>query len=314
VKPLPAGAPTSFTGGVGTFTISREVSDTRLRQGDVFTMKVTISGTGNLQNIGEPELDLPDGFSLYGDPVMNENLSYSFKGAEGSITFEFNIQASRSGDLTLPKTAFAYFDPKKEKYIETATEPMLLKIQANPNFSALPNAENPIASTLDTWSPMREEIKNSSNNILDFGSPLYWGLLGSPLILGLLFGLWLRNKQENEQVSAVYVQPSRDEILAEFEVLTRTYPERNNAFYAAIRDTLELHICECLHLQAVENITSELIVHQLIKHGATDTQIARYTSVRSACENAQYGLGFAAIDSEQVLMDARIFILELHNA
>jgi hypothetical protein len=52
----------------------------------------------------------------------------------------------------------------------------------------------------------------------------------------------------------------------------------------------------------------------LIKNGATDTQISRYTSVLSSCENAQYGMGFAPIDSEQVLMDARMFILELHNA
>ncbi|MEN9401007.1 MAG: hypothetical protein RL632_2110 [Bacteroidota bacterium] len=314
VKPLPAGAPSSFTGGVGTFTITREVSDTRLRQGDVFTMKVTISGTGNLQNIGEPELDLPDGFSPYGDPVMTEDLTYSFKGAEGSITFEFNIQVNRSGDLTFPKTAFAYFDPKKEKYIETATEPMLLKIQANPNFSALPNAENPMSSTLDTWSPMREEFKGHSSNALDFGSPLYWGLLGSPLFLGLIFGLWMRRKQENEQVPAVYEHPSRDEIIAEFEILARSHPERNNAFYAAIQYTLETHICACLRLHAIENPSNEYIVHQLIKHGATDTQISRYTSLLSSCENAQYGMGFAAIDAEQVLMDARIFILELHNA
>jgi hypothetical protein len=111
----------------------------------------------------------------------------------------------------------------------------------------------------------------------------------------------------------VYERPSRDEILAKFEVLARTHPERNNAFYAAIRDTLESQICECLRLQAAENHTNEFIVHQLIKHGATDTQIARYTSVLSSCENAQYGMGFAAIDAEQVLMDARIFILELHN-
>jgi hypothetical protein len=314
VKPLPAGAPSSFTGGVGTFTISREVSDTRLRQGDVFTMKVTISGTGNLQNVGEPKLNLPNGFSLYGDPVMNEDLSYSFKGAEGSITFEFNIQVSRSGDLTLPETAFAFFDPKKEKYIETSTEPMLLKIQANPNFNNLPNAEDPMSSTLDTWSSMREELKNPSDDAIDFGSPLYWSLLGSPLFLGLIFGLWLRKKQENELVPAVFERPSRNEITAEFELLTRAHPERNNAFYSAVQDTLEKHVYACLRIEAVANPTSEFIVHQLIKNGATDTQISRYTSVLSSCENAQYGMGFAPIDSEQVLMDARMFILELHNA
>jgi hypothetical protein len=112
----------------------------------------------------------------------------------------------------------------------------------------------------------------------------------------------------------VYEHPSRDEIIAEFEILARSHPERNNAFYAAIQYTLETHICACLRLHAIENPSNEYIVHQLIKHGATDTQISRYTALLSSCENAQYGMGFAAIDAEQVLIDARIFILELHNA
>jgi hypothetical protein len=57
-----------------------------------------------------------------------------------------------------------------------------------------------------------------------------------------------------------------------------------------------------------------MIVHQLIKHGASDTQITRYTSLISTCENAQYGMGTAAIDAENLLTEARLFVLELHNA
>ena len=314
VKPLPSGAPTSFTGGVGTFTISREVSDTRMRQGDVFTMKVTIAGTGNLQNIEEPKLDLPDGFVLYGDPVMTEDLSYSFKGAEGSITFEFNIQVNRSGDLTLPQTTFAYFDPIKEKYIESSTEPMILKIQQNPNFQNRSNGEQPLASTLDLWGPMRDEIDAADEKGLGFGSPLYWGLLGSPLFIALLFGLWLRTKDMAPVEPEAPTRLSREEIYVQFEALSRTYSERNANFFSAVQVTVEKEINQFLQLSNTAASTREMIVHQLIKHGATDTQISRYTLLMSTCENAQYGMGIEAIDAEHLLTEARQFVLELHNA
>ena len=313
VKPLPSGAPSSFTGGVGTFTISREVSDTRMRQGDVFTMKVTIAGTGNLQNIGEPKLDLPDGFVLYGDPVMTEYLSYSIKGAEGSITFEFNIQVNRAGDFSLPQTTFAYFDPIKEKYIESSTEPMILKIQQNPNFQNISNGEQPLASTLDLWGPMRDEIDVSNEKGVDFGSPLYWGLIGSPLFIAFLFGLWLRRKD----LSPIQPEPptrlSREEINAQFEQLSSVYSERNANFFSAIQNTVEQEINQRLDLNNTGPYTREMVVHQLIKHGASDVQIARYTTLISTCENAQYGMGINAIDAENLLIEARLFVLELHN-
>ncbi len=314
VKPLPSGAPSSFTGAVGSFTISREVSGSRMRQGDVFTMKVRISGTGNLQNIGEPKLDLPDGFILYGDPVMTEDLSYSFKGAEGSITFEFNIQVNRAGDLTLPQTRFAYFDPFKEKYIESSTEPTILRIQQNPNFQNSTNAEQSLSSTLDLWSPMREEMDVPAENGLNFGSPLYWGLLGSPLFIALLLGLWLRRKDLAPIQSDVPSQLSRDEINAQFEQLSRTYPERNANFFSAIQTTIEEEINHCLLISNTASSTKEFIVHQLIKHGSSDAQISRYASLVSTCENVQYGMGLEAIDAENTLMEARIFVLELHKA
>ena len=313
VKPLPSGAPSSFTGGVGAFAITREVSDTRMRQGDVFTMKVTISGTGNLQNIGEPKLDLPEGFVLYGDPVMTEDLSYSFKGAEGSITFEFNIQVNRAGDLTLPQTTFAYFDPFKEIYIELSTGPMILKIQQDPNFQHATNGEQSLSSTLDLWSPMREEMDVPADNTLNFGSPLYWGLLGSPLFIAFLFGLWLRRKDMAPIQPYAPTRLSREEINAQFEQLSRTFPERNANYFSAIQGIVEMEISQCLTLSNIAPSTREIIVHQLIKHGSTDTQISRYASLMSTCENAQYGMGIEAIDAENLLSEARLFVLELHK-
>ena len=107
---------------------------------------------------------------------------------------------------------------------------------------------------------------------------------------------------------------SREEIITQFEDSSRTYSERNANFFSAIQGIVEKEINQSLKLSNMAPSTRELIVHQLIKHGATDAQISRYTSFMSTCENAQYGMGIEAIDAENLLNEARQFVLELHNA
>jgi hypothetical protein len=191
---------------------------------------------------------------------------------------------------------------------------MILRIQQNPNFQNSTNGEQSLSSTLDLWSPMREEIDVPAENGLNFGSPLYWGLLGSPLFIAFLFGLWLRRKDVTPIQSDVPSQRTRDEIIAQFEQLSKTFPERNANYFSAIQGIVEMEISQCMTLSNVTPSTREIIVHQLIKHGSSDAQISRYAFLMSTCENVQYGMGLEAIDAENTLLEARIFVLELHKA
>jgi hypothetical protein len=125
--------------------------------------------------------------------------------------------------------------------------------------------------------------------------------------------LWLRRKD----LAPIQPEPptrlSREEINAQFEQLSSVYSERNANFFSAIQGTVEQEINQRLDLNNTGPCTREMVVHQLIKHGASDVQIARYTTLISTCENAQYGMGINAIDAENLLIEARLFVLELHN-
>ena len=134
VKPLPGNAPKDFIGGVGNFTVSRTVDQTSFKQGDVFTLIIEVSGYGNLQNINEPKLNLPKGFVVYGDAVVKEDITFGSRGAEGKITYEYNIQVTNYGDLVFPATSLSYFDPNKEQYVQINTESTPLNVQKNSGF------------------------------------------------------------------------------------------------------------------------------------------------------------------------------------
>jgi len=62
VTSLPAGAPTSFTGGVGNFTMDVKMSQDSLTAHEAASMTVTISGTGNMNLIEAPKIAFPADF------------------------------------------------------------------------------------------------------------------------------------------------------------------------------------------------------------------------------------------------------------
>jgi hypothetical protein len=52
VKPLPQGAPAGFTGAVGDFSMKADLSDTEMEVNEALSLKITISGSGNLPLMG----------------------------------------------------------------------------------------------------------------------------------------------------------------------------------------------------------------------------------------------------------------------
>jgi hypothetical protein len=195
IKPLPANPPADFVGGVGDFRVLRHVDTTIIKQGDVFKVFITISGIGNLQNLLEPKLNLPSGFIIYGDPVLTENFTTGIHGAEGEVQYEFNIQVTKYGDIKLPATTISYFDPLKEKYVQSTSEETELKIEKNKKFvtqdesDALPVED--VVADRDLTPRKNSEIVSGGTL---FGSTLFWTGVGLPFSLAFVL-LFFKNQQ-----------------------------------------------------------------------------------------------------------------------
>lgn len=142
VKPLPKDAPNNFTGGVGTFSITQKISSSEIKRGEIITLTRTISGTGNLHLLSFPELTLPEGLELYGDPEVKEAFSFGNDGAKGKIIYTYHLKATRSGDLEIPDFSLSYFDPDKVRYVQTKATGDNLKIPSDPSIASTGNPAN----------------------------------------------------------------------------------------------------------------------------------------------------------------------------
>jgi hypothetical protein len=126
VRDLPA-APASFYGGVGNFSVTSDISAEEATTNDAITLKVNISGTGNLRLIQTPKLELPADFDLY-DPQSTDNARVSDGGMTGSRTIEYLFQPRTAGEYTIPPIAFTFFNPANGQYETRNTAEFKLRV------------------------------------------------------------------------------------------------------------------------------------------------------------------------------------------
>ena len=298
IQPLPDGAPTDFIGGVGKFELEREIEEVDLKQGDVFKMIVRIKGKGNIQNITEPLLTLPKGFIVYGDPEIEEKYSFNSNGAEGEITYSYNVQVNRAGDKILPSTSISFFDPKQEKYITASSGNDTLSILKDLNYMAQLEKEEESIEELGTDNFLRPS-NNASSSDSFFGSSMFWILTTSPLFLSILFIFFMRKKEENADEIEVQL-----EIKQKSKVLNSSIGElkqeldngNSTEFYSKLEKTLRGAIELKLQIKKDSSISRNELMNQL--SDKTDHQILENVkSIFNQCDQQRYG--FSNSDSSK---------------
>ena len=135
VKPLPGGAPVGFTGAVGEFQMTAELSADEIEVNEALNLKITISGTGNLPLLGEPEVNLPPDHDLY-DVSRSVRTSTAGNRISGSVTFEYPIVARHAGRFRIAPVQFAWFDPKADAYRTALTEEFNFTVRKGENEDA----------------------------------------------------------------------------------------------------------------------------------------------------------------------------------
>lgn len=123
VDPLPTPKPKNFSGGVGQFRISASLNSPKGKTGEATTLRVKVSGTGNLKLITAPEIEFPKDFDVY-DPQIKENIKPQADGMSGEKVFEYTIIPRNVGDYEIPPIEFSYFDGKQYQHLQTQAMPL----------------------------------------------------------------------------------------------------------------------------------------------------------------------------------------------
>src|SRR5438270_3367 len=143
VKPLPPNAPPSFSGAIGSFTMTTDAKPKSVQVGDPITVTTTISGRGNFDRVNAPLLEDERGWHKY--PPSSKFKQDDEVGISGTKTFEIVVSPNENKQ-SLPPLAFSYFDPANEQYVTLHSEPTAITVQggaAAPAVAAQPSSSSP---------------------------------------------------------------------------------------------------------------------------------------------------------------------------
>jgi hypothetical protein len=128
VDPLPPGAPAGFKGAVGRFTMNTVVDKRTTKTNEPVTLKVTVSGTGNIKLLETPAITLPSDFEQY-SPKVSDNINKQSEKISGSKVFEYLFIPRYPGTKTIKPITFTYFDLSKRDYVTLSSSPVDLTIE-----------------------------------------------------------------------------------------------------------------------------------------------------------------------------------------
>jgi hypothetical protein len=127
VSALPVdGRPAEFSGAVGDFKISSDISSTAAAAGDPLTLRLRVTGSGNFDRVDSPMLQHVEHWKTY--PPTSSFKPGDAAGVTGEKVFEQPVIAQTPGAQRLPALAFSYFDPATRAYRTLRTAPLSVAI------------------------------------------------------------------------------------------------------------------------------------------------------------------------------------------
>lgn len=312
VKPLPGGAPKFFIGGVGVYQLTEKLSGTSVKQGDVLSLELTVTGTGNLHNINTPVLDLPDGCSVYGDPERIEDFQFTEDGVTGSIVFTYHIQFTGKGELTIPAQSIAYFDPRKEKYVVVRGESFIVSVREDKNFKPLTTKLSP------TDNGSSKKIVESASKKREQESPNNWILtlfIGAPVGLLSIFLLLLFKRKKkpsfsaNEQPAAPPADSFQFESISEVNYLKKAAEliDDPSQFAVILPKAIVQEIGFIQKSPCLSREEALVLINSQFPEVALQLRILIET-----CDYYRYGFGGEVIDTAQLLSDTKTLLSRIN--
>lgn len=188
VLPLPANAPSSFTGAVGKFSMNAYCDKKQMKTDEALNYTVEIEGNGNLPLIENPKLNWNEDLEIF-DPQLKENYNF-IPQFSGSKSWKYTAIPHNPGDYETPRMEFSYFDLATKKYVTISSPVTALKI------SGSPTARKSKGKTFANFDFARQKIKEEkySESKGNISRGTFLGL--SLLPLGLAFALLLLPKEK----------------------------------------------------------------------------------------------------------------------
>lgn len=293
VSALPAGAPASFGGGVGEFSISASVSKDTVKTHEAASLIVTVSGKGNVALLEAPKVSLPPDMEVY-DTKVTSNIAPG--GMSGTRKYEYPFIPRSYGDFVIEPIKYSYYDVNQKKYVTLETQPIALAVlKGNDTGSSatvvVPGSSQKDVKNLDSdvrYINVKDPLLVAKGHFL-VGSGLFWIIV--TLLVAAATALWLllrRMAARRADVAGMKNRKATKMALKRLQ-LAATFLKQNlyTAFYEELHKALLGFIADKLMIPASE-LSKDKISDALKDGNVPQEDINAFIDILDACEFARY--------------------------
>lgn len=293
VSKLPDGKPLGFSGAVGSFKVNSSITTTKVKANDAITLKLNITGTGNMKLIKNPEVKLPKDFEAY-DPKVSNNFNITANGLSGTRTIEYLFIPRYPGKFTIPAMSFSYFDTTSRTYQTLTTESYEIEVEKDPN-AATGQATTSYISQQEV--KVDQDIRYLKTGDMDFHNykDHFFGSLANilwyivPILLFAVSVFMYRNQiKANADIARMKTKKANKVAARRLKQANKYLKNQDkDKFYEESLRAVWGYLSDKLTIP-VANLNRENIDSELRSYGVGDELISRFISVLDTCEFARY--------------------------
>ncbi len=321
VKSLPAKKPSSFSGLVGKFEMNSTVNKKQTMTNDPVSLKINVSGRGNLNLLQPFDLNLDPVWESY-SPKVEEVIGTNNNVVSGRKSMEYILIPRSPGRYKIEPVEFVYFDPSKEKYVTHKTPRYKIRVNqgaGTPDSGAFDkrrtsNKKDVEVINKDIRYIKREPggLKKGHNNFV-FSGP-FWGLTIAPFLL--LGGMvYYRQRMTNIPYSAVDLKAKKAQKVARRKLKTAKKYWKNgdqDGFYEALSKAMWGYAGDKMQIPMAD-MMQDHIREVFEQKGVGENQIKEFLGIIDNCEQARYAPSMGNFDMGSLYQKAEDVILTIER-
>ncbi len=292
VSPLPAGAPASFGGGVGTFEISAKLSKDTLKTHEAGSLLVTVTGKGNVSLLEAPKVSFPPDMEVY-DTKVSDRIDKG--GLNGVRYYEFPFIPRSYGDFVIEPIKYSYYDVNTKRYVTLETPAIPLTVErGNETDGGGVVISGPSQKDVRTLGSDIRFISTkapglASKGAFFVGSPSFWIITVLLFVVAAIcWAAFRKLAARRADVVGTKTRKATKMALKRLQ-LAGTFLKQNlyTAFYEELHKALIGFISDKLNMPMAEQ-SKERMAEALKEKNVNETLVAKFIAILDACEFARY--------------------------
>ncbi len=285
VSPLPQPKPANFSGAVGDLNIQAEVVTQAPKTNEALTLRLTVTGVGNMKLIKAPKLQFPTSFESYA-PKITDQTKLTAEGIAGKMMYDYLVIPRQKGHYEIPPVEFSYFDITTGQYKTLKTEPLAVNVAQGTKSAA--DADREMELRNSDIRPIHAD--DGLTDYASFMGTAAYGLLYAAILVAFALSVWLMRRHIKANADLVGRKGRAAGKKARLRLATAKSmldAQKHNAFYEETEKALQGYVADKFNLPTSQ-LNRETITTTLRQAGLSEETTARFVKALERCEFARF--------------------------